>query len=172
MLPIVACSPRHFPRLSQLGAIVCFDYHTSTLAEEVRNFTKNLLTDALDCITDSASMNVCYSALGSQGGRYVGLDQFPIRSHTRRDVRPEWIVAWTLSGEAIRWQRPYRRAPRPRHKIFGQEWNVVAQRLLDAGVIVNHPIDFRSGGLAAIPEGIDALRKGLTDGKKLVYRVV
>lgn len=172
MLPIVACSPRHFPRLKSLGAVACFDYHTSTLADDVRSFTNQRLADALDCITDSASMNICYSALGDQGGRYVGLDQFPIRSHTRRDVRPEWIVAWTVSGEAIKWQRPYRRAPRPRHKVFGQKWNPVAQKLLDSGLLETHPIDVRSGGLAAIPQGVDALRKGLTDGKKLVYLVV
>jgi aspyridone synthetase trans-acting enoyl reductase len=172
MLPIVACSPRHFVRLKSLGAVACFDYHIGTLAEDVRNLTKNGLSAALDCITDSASMNICYSALGDQGGRYVGLDQFPIRSHTRRDVRPEWIVAWTVSGEAIRWKRPYARSPRPKHRVFGEKWNPVAQKLLDSGMIETHPIDLRSGGLAAVPEGIDMLRKGTTEGKKLVYSLV
>ncbi|GIZ42215.1 hypothetical protein CKM354_000549100 [Cercospora kikuchii] len=172
MQPVVACSPRHFARMKSLGAVACFDYHIPTVADDVREFTNDGLTEALDCITDSASMNICYNALGSQGGRYVGLDQFPIRSHTRRDVRPEWIVAWTVSGEAIRWKRPYARAPRPKHKVFGQTWNPVAQKLLDSGVLQTHPIDLRSGGLAAIPEGVDALRKGLTEGKKLVYSIV
>lgn len=92
MLPVVACSPRHFPRLKSLGAVACFDYHAASVAEDVRKYTNQSLTDALDCITDSASMTICYNALGDQGGRYVGLDQFPIRNHTRRDVRPEWIV--------------------------------------------------------------------------------
>lgn len=117
-------------------------------------------------------MTICYNALGDQGGRYVGLDQFPIRNHTRRDVRPEWIVAWTVSGEAIRWKRPYARCPRPRHKEFGVKWNGVAQRLLDSGLIETHPLDVRSGGLTAIPEGVGMLRKGLTEGKKLVYSLV
>ncbi|CZT19024.1 related to C.carbonum toxD protein [Ramularia collo-cygni] len=172
MLPIVACSPRHFERMKALGAVACYDYHNATVAEDVRNYTKQGLASALDCITDSASMNVCYNALGAKGGRYVGLDQFPIRNHSRRDVRPEWIVAWTVSGEAIRWQRPYRRAPRPKHKMFGLRWNPVAQQLVNAGLIQIHPMDVRSGGLAAIPEGVDALRKGLTDGKKLVYSIL
>lgn len=172
MLPIVACSPRHFARLKALGAIACFDYKSASVADDIRDFTKNSLADVLDCITDSASMNISYNALGDQGGRYVGLDQFPIRSHTRRDVRPDWIVAWTVSGEAIQWKRPYARAPRPKHKVFGLKWNPEAQKLLDSGLLETHPIDVRSGGLAAIPEGVDLLRKGLTDGRKLVYVIV
>lgn len=170
--PIVACSPRHFERMKSLGAVMCFDYHSATVGDDVRAFTKDGLKEALDCITDSASMGICYSALGEEGGRYVGLDQFPIRSHNRRDVRPEWIVAWTVSGEAIEWKRPYARAPRPKHKIFGQKWNPVAQKLLDLGLLQTHPVELRTGGLAAIPDGVDALRKGLTDGRKLVYSVV
>ena len=172
MLPIAACSPRHFARLKALGAVACFDYKSASVVDDIRDFSKNSLADALDCITDSASMNLCYSVLGNQGGRYVGLDQFPIRSHTRRDVRPDWIVAWTVSGEAIQWKRPYARAPRPRHKAFGLKWNPEAQKLLDSGLLETHPIDVRSGGLAAIPEGVDLLRKGLTDGRKLVYPIV
>ena len=162
MSPIVACSPRHFSRLQSLGAIACFDYHSATVSKDIRDFTKNRLSKALDCITDSASMSICYDVLGKHGGKYVGLDQFPIRSHNRRDVRPEWIVAWTVSGEAIRWQRPYSRAPRPKHKIFGQKWNVVAQKMLDSGMIQPHPINVREGGLVAIPDGVNLLRnKGL-----------
>lgn len=158
--------------MKSLGAVACFDYHVATVGDEVRDFTKGGLREALDCITDSASMNICYSALGDQGGRYVGLDQFPIRSHTRRDVYPEWIVAWTVSGEAIQWKRPYARTAKPKHKAFGQKWNPEAQKLLDSGRLQTHPIDLRSGGLAAIPDGIAMLRKGLTDGKKLVYSII
>lgn len=172
MLPVVACSPRHFARLKSLGAVACFDYHNASVADEIREFTQHSLASTLDCITDSSSMTVCYQALGSQGGRYVGLDQFPIRSHTRRDVRPDWIVAWTVSGEVIRWKRPYARAARPKHKAFGQMWNPVAQALLDGGLLQTHPMEVRSGGLAAIPRGVDDLRKGRTDGRKLVYPIV
>ncbi|CAK3945357.1 alcohol dehydrogenase [Lecanosticta acicola] len=172
MLPVVASSPRHFSRLKSLGAVACFDYHLATVADDIRDFTRNELRIALDCITDSASMSICYQALGSDGGRYLGLDQFPIRSHTRRDVRPDWIVAWTVSGEAIKWKRPYARGPRPKHKEFGQKWNPIAQGVLDAGLLRSHPLDVRSGGLAAVPRGIDELRKGLTDGRKLVYPIL
>lgn len=171
VLPVVACSPRHFARLKSLGAAACFDYHLATVADDVREFTENRLGTALDCITDSVSMSICYQALGKQGGRYVGLDQFPIRSHNRRDVRPEWIVAWTVSGEAIQWKRPYARAARPKHRIFAEAWNPVAQQLLDQGLLQSHPYDVRSGGLAAIPQGVDELRKGKTDGRKLVYPI-
>lgn len=74
MQPVVACSPCHFARMKSLGAVACFDYHTTTVADDIREFTKGGLAEALDCITDSASMGICYNALGDQGGRYVGLD--------------------------------------------------------------------------------------------------
>ncbi|KXT09855.1 hypothetical protein AC579_2086 [Pseudocercospora musae] len=172
MQVVCACSPRHFERLRLLGASACFDYHSATVGEDIRKFTNGRLTKALDCITDSASMSICYDALGDHGGRYVGLDQFPIRSHTRRDVRPEWILAWTVFGEAIRWKRPYAKAPRPKHKLFAEQWQPVVQKLLDSGLLATHPMDLRSGGLGAIPEGIDMLRKGKTGGGKLVYSIV
>ncbi|KAH9810133.1 GroES-like protein [Teratosphaeria destructans] len=172
MKPIVACSSRHFQRLSSLGAVACFDYHLPNIADEIRAFTNDSITATLDCITDSASMSLCYATLGNQGGRYVGLDQFPIRCHTRRDVRPDWIIAWTVSGKAVPLRRPYKRAPRPRHRMFGEKWKLVAQRLLDDNVIQTHPADIRSGGLAAIPEGVELLRKGKVQGKKLVYPIM
>jgi len=99
------------------------------------------------------------------------LDQFPIRGHTRRDIRPEWILVWTVLGKPVTWKKPYARDAKPKHKAFAQMWSPIAQQLLDKGLIETHPTDVRSGGLEAVWEGADMVRKGQAGGKKLIYPI-
>nr|WNS47917.1 CapB [Capnodium sp. TTI-000886] len=171
MMPITTCSPHNFSRVKDLGAVEAWDYHSPSCAGDIRAFTKDKLEYALDCITDSGSMKICYSAIGSAGGKYVGLDQFPVRGHTRRNVRPEWIIAWTVRGKPINWKKPYRRDAKPKDKKFGERWLPISQQLLDSGDIKTHPLESSDDGLAGIIEGADRLRKGVTGGRKLVYRI-
>lgn len=171
MIPITTCSPRNFERVKALGAVEAWDYHSPSCAGDIRAFTKDRLAYALDCITDSGSMKICYAALGSAGGRYVGLDQFPIRGHTRRNVRPDWILALTVTGKPIRWQKPYRRDAKPKDKMFAQRWAPIMQQLLDSGDIQTHPMETSDEGLEGVPEGADRVRKGLAGGRKLIYRI-
>lgn len=67
-----------------LGCTAAFDYHTPTCASDILAATKGELKFVLDCITTTDSMKLCYEAIGSAGGRYISLDPFPLRSHTRR----------------------------------------------------------------------------------------
>ncbi|KAH9844661.1 GroES-like protein [Teratosphaeria destructans] len=172
LVPITTCSPRNFERVKALGAAEAFDYHNPSCAGDIRALTRDTLEYALDCITDSASMKICYGAIGSAGGRYVGLDAFPIRAHTRREVRPDWILAWTVMGKPITWKKPYRRDAKPKDKRFGLQWAPIAQRWLDSGDVKVHPFEVSTEGLAGVAGGADRVRKGTAGGKKLVYRVV
>ncbi|KAL7940352.1 putative alcohol dehydrogenase [Trichoderma barbatum] len=172
MKPITTCSPGNFARVKSLGAVAAWDYHSPSCGADIREFTENELTLVLDCITDSESMKICYTAIGSQGGKYVGLDQFPIRGHTRQDIRPDWIICFTMMGEPIHWKKPYNRDAKPKHKAFyDQTWRPIAQKLLDESMISAHPTEICDGGLAAVSDGVDRVRKGLAEGKKLVYRI-
>jgi aspyridone synthetase trans-acting enoyl reductase len=171
LIPITTCSPRNFPRVKALGAAGAWDYRSPSCAEEMRDFTQDQLAYALDCITDSGSMKICYAAIGSAGGKYVGLDQFPIRGHTRRNVRPEWIIAWTVLGKPINMAKPYRRDAKPRDRAFHEGWRLMTQKLLDRGDILTHPMEVSNEGLEGIAVGADLLRKGAAGGKKLVFRV-
>ena len=47
----------------------------------------------------------------------------------------------------------------------------IAQNFLNGGLNKAHPMEKRSGGLAAVGEGIDDVREGKVKGKKLVYTV-
>ncbi|KAL7905223.1 GroES-like protein [Trichoderma velutinum] len=172
-LPVITtCSAASSIHVLQLGAEAWFDYKSPTCGADIREHTNDSLAFALDCITDTASMGVCYESIGSAGGRYVALDAFPVRGHTRRSVIPEWICTPTQFGKAIRWTPPYDLEPRPYDLKCAELWYVVAQKLIDDGVIAPHPLEKRSGGLAAVPEGMEAVRRGQIKGKKLVYTIV
>ena len=171
MIPVVTCSPRRFKLVKSLGAAEAFDYHSSSCGEDIRAYTDNSLAYALDCITDTSSMKTCYDAIGSKGGKYVALDPFPIRAHTRRSIKPNWIIAFTIFNKPIRWQRPFEREAKAKDREFAETWFQVAQGLLNEGLIVSHTLEKKTGGLAGVKGGVDRVRKGLVSGVKLVYDI-
>jgi aspyridone synthetase trans-acting enoyl reductase len=157
--------------VKKLGAIEAFDYRSPTCGDDIRAFTENSLSYAIDCITTTASMKICYESLGTAGGRYVSLDPFPLRGHVRRSVKPSWVLALTMFGKTIPWARPYQRRPRPQDRVFARKWMEMAEGLLAEGKIAPHPHRTMSGGLRSVPEGIEAVRTGKVSGVKLVYPI-
>ncbi|KAL9045364.1 MAG: hypothetical protein Q9214_001577 [Letrouitia sp. 1 TL-2023] len=169
--PIATCSPRNFGRLKSLGAVETFDYCSPSCGREIQEYTKDSLKYAMDCITETESMKICYTAIGTKGGQYVALDPFPIRTHTRRSVKPNWIIAFTTLNKPINWARPFRREAKPKDRDFGEGWVRLVQTLLDNGAITPHPHEKRAGGLAGVIDGMDQVRKGVVLGSKLVYEI-
>jgi aspyridone synthetase trans-acting enoyl reductase len=169
--PIATCSLSSATRATELGAVATFDYHSPTCGMEIREYTNDTLTLALDCITDTASMNMCYESLGTAGGRYVALDSFPLRCHTRRSVTPDWVCTYSQFGHPIAWAPPYDLDARPEDLELAEAWYMIAQRLIDEGRILPHLKEERTGGLAAIADGMQAVRRGEIKGKKLVYAI-
>ena len=171
MIPITTCSPRNFKSVKSLGAAEAFDYHSTSCGDDIRAYTNSSLGYALDCITDTASMKICYTAIGSKGGKYVALDPFPIRAHTRRSGKPAWIITFTMFNQPIKWQRPFNRECKPRDRAFAERWFQEVQTLLDKGSITPHTFRQRAGDLTEVRRGVDQVRKGLVSGVKLVYNI-
>ncbi|KAK5991436.1 Trans-enoyl reductase lepG [Cladobotryum mycophilum] len=171
LLPIAVCSPTHYDRVKALGAVEVFDYHSPNCSQDILEYTKDSLAYAVDCITNVDSMKLCYAAIGSKGGKYVALDAFPIRGHTRRTVKPDWILGVTIHGKRIPWQKPYKREAKPQDREFAESWFEVAQDLLSRQELICHPYEQGSGGLADVIEGVQLVRTGKVAGKKLVYEV-
>ncbi|KAL6151797.1 hypothetical protein ACJQWK_10118 [Exserohilum turcicum] len=171
LTPITACSKAWAPRALALGAVASFDYQSPTCGAEILQHTSGSLGLVLDCITDSASMDICYKAIGPDGGRYVGLDPLPLCGHTRRSVKPDWVCGYTQFGHRIDWAPPYDLDERPENRACAEAWYVLAQHLLDEGSIKPHPIELQHGGLDAVGEAMDRVCKGQIKGKKLVCQV-
>jgi aspyridone synthetase trans-acting enoyl reductase len=116
-------------------------------------------------------MRCCYEAIGTSGGRYIALDPFPIRNHTRRVIKPSWIIGYTIYGKPINWKRPFKREARPQDREFARRWYPVAQELLNKGLIKTHPLQEEGGGFEGVLVGAERSRKSQVSGVKLVYRI-
>lgn len=173
LIPVCTCSPRNFAMVKALGAAEAFDYHKPSCGDDIRKYTSGTLAYALDCITDLSSMRICYAALGSNGGRYMGLDPLPLRAHTRRDVKPDWTLVFTMFNKPLNVGRPFARPARPKDRAFAKGWYESTQPLINtAGQIKPHPIDLGSAGLQGVIQGLARMRKGDVSGVKLVYDLI
>ncbi|KAE8369297.1 GroES-like protein [Aspergillus caelatus] len=172
LIPITTCSPRNFHRVRSLGAAAAFDYASPTCGHDIREFTQDTLSFALDCITDLPSVKICYEAIGCNGGQYLSLEPIPLRGHTRRSVKPNWILSLTMFNKPIQWKKPYQRAAKVQDREFAAGWFRIAQQLLSAGEIIPHPHQVSSNpGLESVIGGLDAVHKGEVAGVKLVYHI-
>jgi aspyridone synthetase trans-acting enoyl reductase len=168
--PVATCSPRSMDMVRSLGAVATFDYNLPSCGIDIRSFTGDMLTRALDCVTTSETMSMCYEAISSKGGRYISLD--PNSAHvkyTRRDVSADWVMAMSLTGNRVNLPGVYGRPAIPTLRGLASRVFCRAEELISRGELRVPPFQVRSGGLAAVQEGIQDLRKGLANGKKWVY---
>ncbi|KAI8628965.1 alcohol dehydrogenase GroES-like domain-containing protein [Xylariaceae sp. FL1651] len=170
--PIATCSPKNFARVKSLGAVQAFDYNGSACGMEIRNYTENTLSYALDCVASSETMYMCFEAIGTSGGRYVALEP-PSRmvKYTRRDVYADWVMAFTLFGNPVRLSGAYGRPAMPSDRQLAARCSPMVERLISERMLTAPRIQERSGGLEALQQGIDDVRKGKIKGYKLVYRL-
>lgn len=153
-----------------LGAEEAFDYHSATCSSDIRSYTKNTLAHALDCITESSTTKICYEAIGTAGGKYVALDPYStVIKYTRRNVKAEWVMAFSLFGKPVRLAGVYGRPARPKDREFCKLWFPMAEKMIKEGKLKPHRIEVKKGGLMGVLAGIDEVRTGSVRGRKLVY---
>ncbi|KAF2084693.1 zinc binding enoyl reductase [Saccharata proteae CBS 121410] len=171
---ITTCSPKNFPLVAKYGAEKAFDYSSSTCATDIRAYTRNSLEYALDIIADARSIRVCEDAIGRGGGRYVGFERLPdeiLSGGGRRTVQWNWVLGITMTGQKIDLGAGYGSEPNPQRRLFGKQWFLTVQRLVDNGLIMAHPQKVNQGGLDAVPRGVELMRKKGVSGEKMVYRI-
>jgi aspyridone synthetase trans-acting enoyl reductase len=169
-VPIATCSQESRDLVISRGAAATFDYRSSSCGTEIRSWTDNSLRFVLDCVTTPASMKMCYESIGSSGGQYIALDPFPTAiQYTRRDVKADWLMVYTLFGDPVKLAGVYGRPASSRDREFAARFFSLAQELLDGQLLQHHPIQHRVGKLADLTSGIEDLRMGRIKGKKLVY---
>ena len=59
----------------------------------------------------------------------------------------------------------------PNLREFAKTWFTTVQQLLDEGELKPHPLKVMGGGLPAVFEGTDLLKKNAVSGQKLIYRL-
>ncbi|KAI0905755.1 putative zinc-binding dehydrogenase family oxidoreductase [Ustulina deusta] len=133
---VTTCSPKNFALVKRYGAGTVFDYTVPETAKSIRDYTRNRLRYALDCIADADSATCCYAAIGRSGGGGG-------KSQTRNAIKSEFVM---LGKE-------YGREPNRELCKAAALWFKQFQVLLDEGKIVAHPTESLGGGFQGIVEG-------------------
>ncbi|EFQ34570.1 alcohol dehydrogenase GroES-like domain-containing protein [Colletotrichum graminicola] len=170
--PVVTCSVNVSAIMKDLGAAETFDYRSSTCGREIKNFTRNKLAHALDCVTSADTMASCFEAIGAKGGKYIGLEAPPtLVKYSRRDVTVDWVQALSLFGKPVKLDGVYGRPASQSDRQFAAQLYRAAERWTQEGLVRGPEFQLREGGLEGITEGIDQVRKGKVRGFKLVYPI-
>ncbi|KAI3400060.1 hypothetical protein diail_4598 [Diaporthe ilicicola] len=170
--PVATCSPSSMDLVRSLGAVAAFDYRSPACGADIRRFTEGRLARVLDCapsVEGTESMRMCYAAIGPKGGRYVALNPVStLVKYTRRDVSADWLMAVAMFGEAVTLPGVYGRPARPELRALAARIFRTAEALISQGLLREPRLLVRGGGLGAVGQGVEELRRGLTGGK-LVY---
>ncbi len=136
-----------------------------------KEYTKNNLRYALDCITTVESTSFCFAAIGRAGGRYVSLDPFAPHTATRPTVKTDWVLGPSIFGDGSTWPDPYGRPPSEEIRAYGEKLWTLAQKLVNDGKLRHHPVRLLEGGLHGVLEGMELVRSGKISGEKCVVRL-
>jgi NADPH:quinone reductase-like Zn-dependent oxidoreductase len=168
---VTTCSPHNFKLVELYGAERAFDYHSPTCGEDIRAYTKNTLSYALDIITEARTIRQCYAAIGRGGGRYCGFELLPedLIATMRKSIKADWAMGLEMTGLEIALPGGYYRKENPELHVWFAELLKRHSIWLGAGLIKPHPITVNKGRLPKVIEGIHAMSRKEISGKKMVY---
>lgn len=171
LTPITTCSPKNFDLVKSYGAEAVFDYHLPSATAEIKSYTKNSLKFALDCVSETKTMEFCYKCIGRTGGRYTALEPFPEGLDNRPTVRADWVFGPAAIGKKIALPPPLAREENPAIRDWTLEWFRNIQSLTDTGKVRLHPLKMIDGGFEGILQGLDLLKRKQVSAQKLVVKI-
>lgn len=170
--PIATCSPQNFDLVRRFGAEEVFDYRNENCAADIKKYTRNTLSYALDCVSQADTTQLCYGAIGRAGGSYCALEPYrETITSTRPTVEPSWLMVLSIFGKKIALDGVYGREASPGDREFGAKIFAAVQKHLDQGRITTHPVKIMKGGWAGVIAGVNIIREQAQSGQKLVYVV-
>ncbi|TWU75377.1 hypothetical protein ED733_001097 [Metarhizium rileyi] len=170
--PVVLSSNTSAPLAIKRGAVGVASYASSDCVETVRSLAEGPIRHVLDCITDSHSAAICFSAIYRAGGRYACLERFQESWRTRRAVKVKEVMGYEmLNTDVDLGPTVYTRKSSQVMFDIGKQWAKEMQFLLDMGAIESHPIREVDGQWNGIMQAFAMLEEGKARGQRLVVRV-
>lgn len=169
--PIATCSPASSGLVTKYGAVHTIPYSSPNCAETIRGVTRASLRAAIDCITTPESVRCCFASLGRAGSRYAGLEFAPAEWRTRKAVKVDMPMTYSVMGKEVKLGGVYYREADHSKLELGARWCQEVQRLVDQGRLRCHPVHEIPGKWEGIMGGLELLKESKVRGKKLVVRV-
>lgn len=151
---IATASPRNFEYVKKLGASKVFDYHGSTIGDDLVNALKGkTIAGALDCIGGPTATAICADVVHkSTGNKFVSTTKRGFNDGPE-DVTVKAIFATTLKDNEV-------------GKAIYEDF---LPRALKAGTFVPAPEPLVAGkGLESVQGAVDLQRKGVSAQKVVV----
>jgi hypothetical protein len=133
----------------------------------IRDATGGKLQHVFDTVSIESTAKICAEAFGDEGGIYCNLLDVDC---PRQDVRSEFFLAYSESGEAYIFEGKYYEA-QPEDFVFASSFAAIAEKLWHEGKWRPHPQRVERGGFSRVPDGLQQMREGKVSGEKLVYLV-
>jgi NADPH:quinone reductase-like Zn-dependent oxidoreductase len=153
------------------GATAVFDYTSPSVGSDIRAYTDGRLRYALDCITDQASAECCYNAMGRTGCSYTSLEVCLAERRPRDGVKYDFFLALEGFGKDLKLGGEYTRSGSTEKKALAIVLFRMMQKLLDESIMKTHPTEVIGEGFDKVLEGLEVLEKGEVKGKKLVVMI-
>ncbi|KAJ4263545.1 hypothetical protein NW762_006364 [Fusarium torreyae] len=141
--------------------------------QDIKELAKGIpIKHALDCITDEVSSFTCFSVLSRVGARYACLEKLPDQWRVRKAVSVKVVMQYEMLGYDVDLDdATYTRKANAEMKDIGIAWGEEMQMLVDKALIVTPLVREMGGGLESLLEVVELMRRGQTDGKKLVANI-
>ncbi|KAF7894992.1 hypothetical protein EAF00_006806 [Botryotinia globosa] len=124
--------------------------------------------ELLKSLATQSSAQICANAL-STSGENIHVNLIGIEM-PRNGVKNVFFLGYSVTGEEYEIEGEVWPAT-PEDFELGKGAFVLFERLLENGLIKNHPMKIMNGGLKGILEGMREMKEGNVSGEKLVYRV-
>ncbi|KAI0878313.1 hypothetical protein GGS24DRAFT_443445 [Hypoxylon argillaceum] len=169
--PIATCSPASSGPVKKYGAANTVPYSSTNCGEIIHNMTNGSIRAAIDCITTPESVRCCFASLGRTGARYAGLEFAPVEWRTRKAVKVDMPMTYTVMGKEVKLDMPYHRDADPLKLELGARWCREVQQLVDEGRLKCHPVREIPSKWEGIIKGLEMIKEGQVRGQKLVVRI-
>ncbi|KAL9120105.1 MAG: hypothetical protein Q9187_003339 [Circinaria calcarea] len=166
--PITTCSPQNFDLVKSYGAEAVWDYKSPSCARDIKAYTNNTLQYVLDPLTEAKTQKLCYECISRAGGKYVALEMWQPKNHTRPTVEIEFVIGSAIIGDRIALDQGYGSDADPEKRQFGIKYYRDIQKLIDNGKLRAHPSRVIPGAWQGVLEGIEMLKSRTISAQKLV----
>ena len=97
---MTTASPHNHSLVKELGADAVFDYNDPSVAERIKEYTKDKLYYAFDTIADERTGAICAAAMASKSNTpLVYSSLLAVEKLPRSDIENKRTLAYTMVGE-------------------------------------------------------------------------
>ncbi|KAI0067103.1 dehydrogenase [Artomyces pyxidatus] len=163
---IATASKTNFELVKSLGADEVYDYNDPDIASKIKASTGGKLKNAVDTISEGASVTLISEVLSEEGGEVGAI--LPYKP-PRENLKVSITGAYSVLGKD--YDFPVFHAITPREYELGELFVKYVNDALASGHLKPNPLLIIPNGLAGVQEGFQYMISGKVRAQKITYRI-